>query len=923
MEETIEPIVKLRPTTTGDINTAKTTLKLGKRSEARNAGNIDSSVSDLVVRPRAPRTRLPHSEISANSAVRSTSDLNNAKLLGKTSDHKIKRGPKAQNLSDQWDSLSRFGRSNIGRSLVVDPSVQSSEIHYINLVDKCDSDSKLNSSLFSPTNPRDPVAPTKFMTPQVPMVNLRGGVTHYSSTAFSIPELPRGKVLMFNILSTWGDPHYLGLMGIEIFDRNGHIVRLTNPENQIWACPADINILNEYNNDPRTVDNLVDGVNHTSDDLHAWLAPFTMGQDHLITIEFDEETTISMIRIWNYNKSRIHSYRGARYVEINFVEKSGIIPIFKGEIKRAIGSHSSSISEADACSECILFTRNDQILALIEKYDPISVQAQAEKEKEVEQQKFKSFSKRYLTHGEKNASAHASIDSGISGMKKVGTLNRKGVGSQSAVDALKEYKLAIEAVKLIKCSSSGSSPLRIDSPEKHQTEIQSSLLQNQIMGQMSLKHSQKSSSSSSSSQKKLPQRTSSLTIKQGSGSSQSLGGTLSQPLAQLSQKSQQDAGDNQNLTRRLTPASVDSWIPSDNADSRPSTAVGRGVPLTTKANSNSTVKLSHQQHPRSVRPCSAAATRDLQSVHGRCIDVCALSSWGDRSNLMGVTGMTGMDGNLQEFALPVPEIFTAYIDEDNSIKRLGEPLTSCHPDVTVNGLNRTTDPSQMWIGETPSNTILVFHFECSEAIELKGIRFWNYNAGRESSCSGLKHLKIYLDGQLRCDIIARKAPGEFLGALDYGQFLSVVGVVVRKLSSVSERSTGSGKSNASDSDNDIQFTASGGRINDVLTLENDREKLCTFAEVCDVNQQYETPVRILLTLITTPFFMSSLKPPRKFRLITSYFYTDYFKILSTSCRSTSTLLSMSVCLSLYFISLLTRYPSEFSSLLTCHPFETR
>ena len=856
MEDATETSVKLRPTTTGDINTAKTTLKLGKRSEARNAGNIDSCVSDLVIRPRAPRTRLPHSETNLNSTGRPTGDANNAKLLGKTSDHKSKRGPKAQNLSDQWDSLSRFGRSNIGRSLVVDPSVQSSEIHYINLVDKCDGDSKSNNSLFSPNNPLDSGVTAKFMTPQVPIVNLRGGVTHYSSTEFSIPELPRGKVLMFNILSTWGDPHYLGLMGIEIFDRNGHIVRLTNPENQIWACPADINVLNEYNNDPRTVDNLVDGVNHTSDDLHAWLAPFTMGQDHLVTIEFDEETTISMIRIWNYNKSRIHSYRGARYVEINFVEKSGIIPIFKGEIKRAIGSHSSSISEADACSECILFTRNDQILALIEKYDPISVQAQAEKEKEVEQQKFKSFSKRHLTHGEKNASMNASVDSGISGMKRFGSLSRKGVGSQSAVDALKEYKLAIEAVKLIKCSSSGSSPLRVASPEKHQTQIQSNLLQNQIMGQMSLKHSQKSSSSSSQlSQKQLPQRTSSHSIKQGAGISQSLGGTLSQPFAQLSQKSQHDAGDNQSQTRRLTPATVDSWIPSDNADSRPSTAVGRGAPPTTKtnSNSNSSMKSTHQQHPRSIRPCSAAATRDLQSVHGRCIDVCALSSWGDRSNLMGVTGMTGMDGNLQEFALPVPEIFTAYIDEDNSIKRLGEPLTSCHPDVTVNGLNRTTDSSQMWIGETPSNTILVFHFECSEAIELKGIRFWNYNAGRESSCSGLKHLKIYLDGQLRCDIIARKAPGEFLGALDYGQFLSVVGVVVRKLSSVSERSTSSGKNSSSDNDNDIQLTASGSRINDVLTLENDRnrEKLCTFAEVCDVNQQYETPVRFSLTLIRT------------------------------------------------------------------------
>lgn len=40
--------------------------------------------------------------------------------------------------------------------------------------------------------------------------------------------------------------------------------------------------------DPRTVDNLLDGINHTSDDLHAWLTPFTRGHDHFIFIEFDE-----------------------------------------------------------------------------------------------------------------------------------------------------------------------------------------------------------------------------------------------------------------------------------------------------------------------------------------------------------------------------------------------------------------------------------------------------------------------------------------------------------------------------------------------------------------------------------------------------------------------------------------------------------
>ena len=95
--------------------------------------------------------------------------------------------------------------------------------------------------------------------------------------------------------------------------------------------------------------------------MHAWLAPFRSGNNHFIYIDFDEETAISMMRIWNYNKSRIHSYRGARYTEIaldgNF--------IFKGEIQKAPGA----MLGASACAECILFTNNDNILKIIEKYD--------------------------------------------------------------------------------------------------------------------------------------------------------------------------------------------------------------------------------------------------------------------------------------------------------------------------------------------------------------------------------------------------------------------------------------------------------------------------------------------------------------------------------------------------------------------------
>lgn len=124
-------------------------------------------------------------------------------------------------------------------------------------------------------------------------------------------------------------------------------------------------MLPEYSDDPRTVDNLVDGVNLTCDDLHAWLTPFTPGRCHWIFIEFDEPVIVSMLRIWNYNKSRIHSYRGARYVEIML---DGLT-IFKGEVKRAPGT--VSILDYEAACECILFTRNQSVLRLVEKYDTV------------------------------------------------------------------------------------------------------------------------------------------------------------------------------------------------------------------------------------------------------------------------------------------------------------------------------------------------------------------------------------------------------------------------------------------------------------------------------------------------------------------------------------------------------------------------
>ncbi|EDV28369.1 uncharacterized protein TRIADDRAFT_53958 [Trichoplax adhaerens] len=175
---------------------------------------------------------------------------------------------------------------------------------------------------------------------------------------FEIPTLPSGQQLIINILSTWGDKHYVGLNGIEIFARNGQPPSILD----ISADPADINILPGYNKDPRVVSNLIDGVYKTRDDMHQWLAPFTPGKNHFITILFDKRETVAIIRLWNYNKSRIHSNRGARRVEI-FLDG---YKIFDGEIARAIGG---ALGGTASFGDTILFTTDEDVLENISQFD--------------------------------------------------------------------------------------------------------------------------------------------------------------------------------------------------------------------------------------------------------------------------------------------------------------------------------------------------------------------------------------------------------------------------------------------------------------------------------------------------------------------------------------------------------------------------
>ena len=103
------------------------------------------------------------------------------------------------------------------------------------------------------------------------------------------------------LTSNWGDFQYIGLTGIQFIDENNEIINLEHAKS-ILAYPKDCNTEFNLPSDPRIFENIFNNANEINDEQFMWLTLFNPSAPPFIEIIFQKVTTISAIRIWNYNK---------------------------------------------------------------------------------------------------------------------------------------------------------------------------------------------------------------------------------------------------------------------------------------------------------------------------------------------------------------------------------------------------------------------------------------------------------------------------------------------------------------------------------------------------------------------------------------------------------------------------------------------
>uniref|UniRef100_A0A915C313 KATNIP domain-containing protein n=1 Tax=Parascaris univalens TaxID=6257 RepID=A0A915C313_PARUN len=152
-------------------------------------------------------------------------------------------------------------------------------------------------------------------SPEMSYAGVRSALLYVNGRPIVGPILLRKAPVIYQLqlLSTWGDEFYIGLNGIEFFDHHDEPIKL-QPQN-LAAFPESVNILPAVKGDPRTSENLIDGVNDTTSASHMWLTPVLPNRYARVFVIFDFPTYVSQIRVYNYRKT---PERGVRHIAVSY-----------------------------------------------------------------------------------------------------------------------------------------------------------------------------------------------------------------------------------------------------------------------------------------------------------------------------------------------------------------------------------------------------------------------------------------------------------------------------------------------------------------------------------------------------------------------------------------------------------------------------
>ena len=199
----------------------------------------------------------------------------------------------------------------------------------------------------------------------------KGGYITYVTPSvrqdYETPLHPTGLLLKLTLHTSWGDPYYMGLDGLQLLGPGGKELAIDPDRVQAW--PASLTVLGQTD-DCRVPSNLVDGVLASPDATHAWLAPFAItmppaaaqrlgnvrGAENVLLVLFDRPVSLTALRLWNYRKTPA---RGVREMSIYLDGRL----LFKGGLRRAPELTEEASGYA---GQTILFT-NDQAVVRKEK----------------------------------------------------------------------------------------------------------------------------------------------------------------------------------------------------------------------------------------------------------------------------------------------------------------------------------------------------------------------------------------------------------------------------------------------------------------------------------------------------------------------------------------------------------------------------